>query len=605
MASNQLVSLFGIAILLVLGVFADELSDKNKRFPRLLALLGIGSFLVVSQNFINFNFYSEAISNLHSVDNVRFITELVLSIVLFKEGIELDFRGFLKDIRVILLLAFIGTLISTLIFAVSISVFLSYPFILAIIVAGILTPTDPAATFSLFKGGLKVNPKLKNIIGGESALNDAVAIVLVTEWFLSSLVKGSKSLTFDSNLISEVLISFLGAILLGLALAYFFLFINKNIKLSIQTNLLSLALLITSFIFPLFFHEFHLPVSAAITSLTAGIVFGNPTVFGFNRFPLHELEDFQHVLSETGELIAFSAIGMFIAYNDFALVLGLALLFTLLGLIARLITVNVLLFPYKEISPKKAFFVGWAGMRGLASGTLVLIIYSTLKQYPSVANSLPVSPEILVSAIVLSLLLSALTQSLPMKKIGLRTGSLSKTNLVLKLQIEEEVLTAKLNYLQDVRNKREISLKEYQLLTLPLNDQLQKVRAELELESQNLQTQIKTTTYELLMIHLIEKSTHENEETLELEEILEELTEEEIELTNELEILLNKLSQEFKNLRMGVSRKNEIKTLNEFLEKTLQGIEDGSPRLQALLKIVNNIKDEHFTEKDLQEADLK
>lgn len=87
---------------------------------------------------------------------VALILELALSVVLFKEGLELDLIAVKKFIGSILLLATVGVVVSTVISATFLYLITPLTFHLAILISGTLAPTDPAATFSLFKGGLRI-----------------------------------------------------------------------------------------------------------------------------------------------------------------------------------------------------------------------------------------------------------------------------------------------------------------------------------------------------------------------------------------------------------------------------------------------------------------
>lgn len=87
---------------------------------------------------------------------VALILELALSVVLFKEGLELDLIAVKKFIGSILLLATVGVVVSTVISATFLYLITPLAFYLAILISGTLAPTDPAATFSLFKGGLRI-----------------------------------------------------------------------------------------------------------------------------------------------------------------------------------------------------------------------------------------------------------------------------------------------------------------------------------------------------------------------------------------------------------------------------------------------------------------
>ena len=117
-------------------------------------------------------------------DNYFF--NLLLPPIILNSGFEMNRSSFFRHFGTILIFAFVGTfmssiIIGTLLFILSCIGFygLEISFLNSLIVGSILSSTDPVTILSLFQQ-LKVDPKLYTIIFGESLLNDSVAIVLFT-----------------------------------------------------------------------------------------------------------------------------------------------------------------------------------------------------------------------------------------------------------------------------------------------------------------------------------------------------------------------------------------------------------------------------------------
>ena len=218
MVTNTELALGGFAILLLTGLFSDKLSKRNGRFPRLIGLIAGG---IILGQIARISPLSTIIDSISDPNLVLFIAEFALTLVLFKEGLELNLIAFRKSLRSILILAFGAVLLSSFFFALILTLFTPMNFFIALLIAGILAPTDPAATFSMFKGGFRLKPKEKNIIGSESALNDAVAIVIVVELFLSAAETGKFDFSFA--ILYAVFTGFFGGILLGYILGLIFL----------------------------------------------------------------------------------------------------------------------------------------------------------------------------------------------------------------------------------------------------------------------------------------------------------------------------------------------------------------------------------------------
>ncbi|MFH4982435.1 hypothetical protein AB6A40_009144 [Gnathostoma spinigerum] len=107
---------------------------------------------------------------------------MLLPPVIFNAGYSLKKRNFFRNIGSILAFVFLGTTISSLVTAMLMFVFcklflLSFSFKELFFFGAILSATDPVTVLAVFQE-VQVEPNLFALIFGESALNDAVAIVL-------------------------------------------------------------------------------------------------------------------------------------------------------------------------------------------------------------------------------------------------------------------------------------------------------------------------------------------------------------------------------------------------------------------------------------------
>lgn len=96
-----------------MGIIVDKITNKNQKFHGLILLL-IGGFIL--NEFIGIPMGGRFIEK-DDLEFVALILELALSIVLFKEGLELDLIAVKKFIGSILLLATVGVVVSTVISA--------------------------------------------------------------------------------------------------------------------------------------------------------------------------------------------------------------------------------------------------------------------------------------------------------------------------------------------------------------------------------------------------------------------------------------------------------------------------------------------------------
>ena len=83
---------------------------------------------------------------------------------------------------------------------------------LDLLVGAIFTPTDPSATFAILRGGdTRVKEKFETILGGESALNDVFAILLVSVIFIPLV-----SSELDENQVNFDMVQILFIIIWGI-----------------------------------------------------------------------------------------------------------------------------------------------------------------------------------------------------------------------------------------------------------------------------------------------------------------------------------------------------------------------------------------------------
>lgn len=126
---------------------------------------------------------SAAIRNLVTFDHSYFFN-LLLPPIILHSGYDLKPNYFFQNLGSILVFAFAGTLVSSLVIGVLLFMValtglhaLKLTFLDCMMFGAILSSTDPVTILAIFNQ-LQVDPKLYAIVFGESMLNDAVAIVL-------------------------------------------------------------------------------------------------------------------------------------------------------------------------------------------------------------------------------------------------------------------------------------------------------------------------------------------------------------------------------------------------------------------------------------------
>jgi monovalent cation:H+ antiporter, CPA1 family len=140
--------------------------------------------------------------------------DILLPPIVFEAAIHIDYRRLRRQAPLVLSLVFIGVIFTMLFTGVLVSELAAIPLVAALLLAAILSPTDPIAVVQLFRR-LRVPAELSTIVESESLLNDGVGVVLFVV-LLGVLATGSVA-------VAPAILEFLwlsgGGVALGLAVA--------------------------------------------------------------------------------------------------------------------------------------------------------------------------------------------------------------------------------------------------------------------------------------------------------------------------------------------------------------------------------------------------
>jgi CPA1 family monovalent cation:H+ antiporter len=168
--SSVAVSVLGGAGLLAVAVAAEPLA-RRLRLPLSLVLTVVGAAIGLGSELDSLGVRTSL-----TLSSEAFLY-LFLPILLFETAIEIDVRRLLADMGPILLLAVVAVLASTFVVGFSLSAISSHGLVACLLLAAIVSTTDPVAVVALFKD-LSVPHRLTLLVEGESLFNDAAAIAL-------------------------------------------------------------------------------------------------------------------------------------------------------------------------------------------------------------------------------------------------------------------------------------------------------------------------------------------------------------------------------------------------------------------------------------------
>lgn len=163
-----------------------------------------------------------------STEALLIVVELLAAFVLFGGGVEVPFKNFKKYFAPIASISLFGTLLTVLLFALSLELFIPWfgieiPGIALLITAAILASIDPTAIIPTLKTLRLKKPFLRDVAVSESAVND-VAGTILTRFFLvgavavagTATVYGQFSSIFSRDVLDSFALEIIWGVLVGI-----------------------------------------------------------------------------------------------------------------------------------------------------------------------------------------------------------------------------------------------------------------------------------------------------------------------------------------------------------------------------------------------------
>ncbi|PID22016.1 sodium:proton antiporter [Sporosarcina sp. P3] len=379
-----------IIILLTIGYVAMTIDKKQKNFPLPVFLVAIGFGLSFIPYFDSINISKEIIYT------------IFLPGLLFASAYHYSASSLRKHARVIGTLSTAGLLVTALLLGLAtywMGASIEISLVGALLVASILTPTDPVSVVSILKKSLD-DPSVADIVDGESMINDGTSVVLFT--VLLTMFMTQQKFDFWS-FVGEFLSVSIGGVATGLVAGWI---VSKAIHLSAhRENQVVLSIIIA-------YGAFHLAeafgFSGVLATVAAGIML-SAELGRADEEDMHResLNGFWEVAEPALLSILFLAIGIvaadyLIPLHNGLLVIGIFIVSIIVRFIVIAGTMQLFSGYRKLLNVKKASLLSWAGIRGTMSIFLLL----------SLADTADSSADTLVSLGFAVVLLSLIVQSI-------------------------------------------------------------------------------------------------------------------------------------------------------------------------------------------------
>ncbi|MGM8213220.1 cation:proton antiporter [Virgibacillus sp. W0430] len=350
-----------IVLLLTIGYFIFTLDMKQNKLPVPVILVIIGIGLSFTPYFATIKVTEDMIYSVF-LPSLLFISAYQFSSKSLKK--HAGIISFLSTIGIIATMLFLGLFIYYFNFS-----YTTIPFLGALLLATILTPTDPVSVVSVLKQSSD-NPDIAAIVDGESMINDGTSIVLFS--FIFDMYVNGQSLHMLNFIQSFLFVSF-GGIAIGLSVGWL---LSKAVHIfSKRDYQVMLSIVIAYGGFHL---AEHFGVSGVLATVTSGIMLS----WEFSRVNKEDhyrekLDGFWGVIEPSLLSLLFLLIGIEVAdYLVHSLWAYVIVLFFATIFIRFLIVLGTmkLFSKWNHISLDQSFIISWSGIKGTMSIFLLLTL---------------------------------------------------------------------------------------------------------------------------------------------------------------------------------------------------------------------------------------
>ena len=377
----ELYSVF--SLLLVVAALFAYLNHRFLRLPPTIGLMTLtllSSLGLVGLGRLGVPAVLRVAEVVRAIDFHTVLMQYMLSFLLFAGALQLDTKSLGRQRVPVLLLATIGTLISTIV--VACGLYLVLPlfgmplgFVYCLLFGTLISPTDPVAVLGILtKAGLP-KPLETNIVG-ESLFNDGVGVVLFAT-VLSVAATGAETVQ-PGQVLLLLLREGVGGLALGAVLGYGVYRLLRHVDNYVVEVLLTLALVTGGSVLAAALHT-----SGPLAMVVAGLIVGsNQGRHGMSEVTEDYVDKFWELIDGILNAVLFALMGLeMLVLRIKGQYIWVGLVAAAVVLLARLVSVSIplsFLRARRELSEFNLTILTWGGLRGGISVALALSLPPTM-----------------------------------------------------------------------------------------------------------------------------------------------------------------------------------------------------------------------------------
>ena len=372
-----------IAILISLSAFFMYVNYRYTKLPETIGIMILSlvfSMILLMMQSIGIADFKSVVIVIQNIDFEKTLMQGMLSFLLFAGALHVDINDLSKQKWIILVLATIGVISSTLLVGaityIIITYFGFYPdsynlLIYCMLFGALISPTDPISVLGILKEA-KAPKTLETKIVGESLFNDGVGVVVFMV-IAQMLPTGGHNAHGDVNPIVLFAQEAIGGIIFGALLGYIFYRLLKSVDNYSLEILLTLSLVTGGYYLAGLLH-----ISGPIAMVVSGLLIGNHgKMFAMSEKTHNQLFSFWELIDEFLNAVLFLLMGMIIVSITFDIsMIGIGVLLIPIILLIRYLciasTIQVFNFFKRSFTKGAAIIMTWGGLRGGISVAMAL-----------------------------------------------------------------------------------------------------------------------------------------------------------------------------------------------------------------------------------------